>query len=316
MVTKILLLVLVIVFGNCAEYSQEIARQMALYSMIAYESEEDISSWSCLNYCEQAQGIDPQVFYNSDKNTFGFVAYNPKINAIVVAFRGSTSDIKDWITNLDSIRTQFPYCENCSVHQGFYKATSEVAELSWMMLQQLMNVYFYSQVIVTGHSLGGALATLFSIYALDLVGDLTVYTFGQPRVGNSNFAAYYLSRLPDTFRVVNYADIVVHSPPQWTGFEHTGVQVWYSPRGMSNYFICESEDKTCANSLSTLSFSTSDHFLDEYLAMKGVDQWSLMGSIFNLGSKIMWEAQVWGISEERIAEMEVEKIREVLGEGR
>ncbi len=46
------------------------------------------------------------------------------------------------------------------------------------------------QVVVTGHSLGGALAV---IAATDLRGlgfDATLYTYGQPRVGNDNFSTF------------------------------------------------------------------------------------------------------------------------------
>lgn len=55
-----------------------------------------------------------------------------------------------------------------------------------------------------GHSLGGATATL---AALDLrlchpTARFTVYTFGQPRVGNRPFATEYDALLPEHWAVV------------------------------------------------------------------------------------------------------------------
>lgn len=63
------------------------------------------------------------------------------------------------------------------------------------------------KVIVTGHSLGGALATL-AAYDLELHASvpahkLECYTFGAPRVGNYPFAYDYDQRVPNTWNVIN-----------------------------------------------------------------------------------------------------------------
>lgn len=86
-----------------------------------------------------------------------------------------------------------------------------------------MGIYPKTKVVLTGHSLGGALAVL---CALDLhrtfnnIDHLT--TFGQPRVGNGNFANYMTNQIANTFRVINYADTVTHAPPSAFGFKHGG----------------------------------------------------------------------------------------------
>jgi predicted lipase len=71
--------------------------------------------------------------------------------------------------------------------------------------------------VVTGHSLGGSIAAL---CALDLVlsdvvssNSLTLYTFGEPRVGNPAFAAAMDKFVPRSYRVVHSADLVPHVPP-------------------------------------------------------------------------------------------------------
>jgi hypothetical protein len=40
-------------------------------------------------------------------------------------------------------------------------------------------------------------------------------TFGQPRIGNPAFAAYFAAQVPRTIRVTHQNDIVPHLPPYY-----------------------------------------------------------------------------------------------------
>ena len=51
-----------------------------------------------------------------------------------------------------------------------------------------------------------------------------MYTFGQPRVGNEAFAAAFAAAVSE-FRLVHYADIVPHFPPQFLGYSHPPTEV-------------------------------------------------------------------------------------------
>ena len=84
-------------------------------------------------------------------------------------------------------------------------------------------MYRTTSVYVTGHGLGGAFAIISALDINDYLnqGVDVVYTFGQPRVGNDAFAAYYANKLPNTFRVINNADIVPHLPPTTAGYLHS-----------------------------------------------------------------------------------------------
>ena len=79
-------------------------------------------------------------------------------------------------------------------------------------------------VYVTGHSLGGALA---SLAALDIAAAhprrrLLVYTFGAPMVGDRRFAAQFRAACPRAFRVVNEMDPVPKMPYTFLGFYEHG----------------------------------------------------------------------------------------------
>ena len=92
--------------------------------------------------------------------------------------------------------------------------------------------------MVTGHSLGGAMAILaaadikLTFHRVD-----EVYTFGQPRVGNAAFAKWFETQIPQTYRLVHNADIVPHVPPSNFGFQHSSTQYWYAA-DMQTYKTC------------------------------------------------------------------------------
>ena len=87
-------------------------------------------------------------------------------------------------------------------------------------------------VIIAGHSLGGALATLAAI-RLGLKHTISaVYTFGSPRVGNGPFARRYDALLHDnTFRLVNEGDPVPHVPWVLGTYRHVGTRVFLHDGG-------------------------------------------------------------------------------------
>lgn len=90
------------------------------------------------------------------------------------------------------------------------------------------------KVLFTGHSLGGALATLCSYEFAHLefsdtkdaggIDRLVVYNFGSPRVGSGAFAAHFDASLPDAWRVVNAADLIPRVP-RLMGYAHVGHSV-------------------------------------------------------------------------------------------
>ena len=68
---------------------------------------------------------------------------------------------------------------------------------------------------------------------------LFLYTFGSPRVGNKEFGDYFITNVINSFRVVNYKDIVPHLPPFGLGFFHVGVEIWMLSNGaVDNFKVC------------------------------------------------------------------------------
>ena len=134
----------------------------------------------------------------------------------ILVFRG-TQHPRDWLTDLEVI--PLGWQGKGIVHRGFGSALLAVWERIEECLDALGGPVFY-----TGHSLGGALATL----AASRRPPHALYTFGSPRTGNREFAA--TMRGMRAYRVVNNRDAVTAIPPSWSGFRHVG-ELRYIARG-------------------------------------------------------------------------------------
>jgi feruloyl esterase len=90
-------------------------------------------------------------------------------------------------------------------------------------------------VTVTGHSLGGSLA---SLAAMSLAGsgiNATTYTFGQPRTGNPAYADFVDQTAPAgrMFRVTHGNDGVPQVVTTHNGFQHHSTEFWQEDQAVA-----------------------------------------------------------------------------------
>ncbi|KAG6757277.1 hypothetical protein POTOM_037584 [Populus tomentosa] len=165
---------------------------------------------------------------------------------LIVAFRGTEqvrwkdlrTDLMVVPTGLNPERIGGDFKQEVQVHSGFLSAYDSVRIRIISIIKLLISYVdngaeppFKWHVYVTGHSLGGALATLL---ALELSSSqlvkrgaisVTMYNFGSPRVGNKKFAEVYNQKVKDSWRVVNHRDIVP-TVPRLMGYCHVAQPVY------------------------------------------------------------------------------------------
>jgi triacylglycerol lipase len=152
---------------------------------------------------------------------------------VVLAFKG-TSDLPGWLTDANVPQVPAPGGGAGKVHSGFAKGLARVWD---RVLPRLPKKGSGLSLWVTGHSLGGGLATL---AANALCNDPNyevagTYTYGSPRVGN---LAYYADYKAINFRCVNNDDVVPQVPLEMTlvGFhlfvyKHVGTLEYFDRHG-------------------------------------------------------------------------------------
>lgn len=143
---------------------------------------------------------------------------------LVVCFRGTEptkfADIK---ADLDFFKVHEKGWGE--VHAGFFDALGEVYS---QLLTRVIETRESHSIVFTGHSLGAALATLAMARFNDPNAEL--FTFGSPRVGNSEFARNFTKRMPNIWRIRNHNDVVTQAPKVF--YYHVGDMYYIDGAGV------------------------------------------------------------------------------------
>lgn len=188
----------------------------------------------------------------------GFIAQSP--GRIVIAFRG-TEDLDDVMKDLELVQVPYPFVKGAGqTHKGFTDLYGRAVRNT--VLETTRGLSAAKTLTVTGHSLGGAIATL---CALDLAANSKfrrprIVTFGSPRVGDPAFVNAFRRYVRDSVRIYNANDWIPHFPPRSVlGFHyrHVGrpVELRFN-RGsplanhrIASYFgaLCAASPEGCTN---------------------------------------------------------------------
>jgi triacylglycerol lipase len=215
--------------SRATSFSMPNAQILAQASAMAYKDSARCAKWA------QVRGFTGPFDFFDHQDTQGFVAESG--DAIIVAFRGTQPDrAMDWFVDAGAIHRVWDH-QAGKVHTGFYRALRAVWGVTLangeVLPRRLIN-RGSKTIWITGHSLGGALAELCAAQAV-FVSNIPVqgvYTFGQPRVGNKDFADAVGGKIGSgIFRFVNHRDIVPRVPLFSGGYCHYGNQTFFDADG-------------------------------------------------------------------------------------
>ena len=173
-----------------------------------------------------ATGFDAPTLFNhaaTDGQAFGALRAD---GLALLVFRGTQPDKRaDLLSDADFRHSEWELGAG-TVHMGF----AESARGLWELIEPWLEgaAAGRKRLVVCGHSLGAAIATLLAAPAR---ADLLL-TIGSPRVGNADFVAGLLATpgLGIT-RIVHCCDGVTEVPPEFLGFGHAGAPTYVDRHG-------------------------------------------------------------------------------------
>lgn len=151
--------------------------------------------------------------------------YSTREQNVIVVVRGTIRNhLPHWVVDLNFVPQR--HNQAGMVHSGFYSEMLKVwPEVDYQVRSRLKP---HSKIFITGHSMGGAVATLLAAKLRQDGHRITdLITFGQPKTGSKKFCDHINSLTDFRYhRVVNNMDIVPMLPPRWTGYAHCGTEVY------------------------------------------------------------------------------------------
>lgn len=231
--------------------------------------------------------ISGNYYFDKTQKTQGttqlFYAEHRSLPLAIIAFRGTEKGERlDALVDLVTIQATIP-SQPAKMMAGFMAALFEVdSELNELLkLRESKNPNL--RLMVTGHSLGGAIATAFGGRFLDLQHNGSfknlklagIYTLGSPRVGDDVFAArfdlWFQQHEIPMIRIRNHKDLVTGIPmglPGTGGYWHVGSLVYYDAHGEIHHSDSENGWSAIDNKSDIgQSFPTDlkDHNVDAYV---------------------------------------------------
>ena len=282
-------------------YDPEVSMKMLLLSAVAYAPSH---KQECLEKVLPTEKFQLQRVVTRKCDIFenecsGYVAVSHALKSVVVGFRGSAKFKQAISEFLESFL--FPEVSFLKGKvQSYWKRGFDVL---WPSMEAEVKALVVKnpsyEIWVTGHSLGAAMASLASTwlayYNIAPRGNIILYTFGMPRVGNYKYALQHDQLVNNSWRVVNSNDLVPHFPfvtgvpSKERGPYHHGVEVFYSEEAISvnsTHRECHgkpiNEDASCSFSEKELSILRHVEYFSIHVGSfwmkKCVQQLSVKGS--------------------------------------
>ncbi len=160
----------------------------------------------CLTFATKIYTKEEEfTFFYADKKTDLEVGIITLSDKLIISFRG-TESLKDIIYDMMFRKIETDYGR---IHIGFYHQLYDADVYHEFFNKVIELIEGYDDIYVTGHSLGGALATLFGYnISLKTTKHINVISFASPRVGDWKWYKRFISQVN-----LSHKRVVVSSDP-------------------------------------------------------------------------------------------------------
>lgn len=192
---------------------EELRIQFSNASQLTMRIQEDGSmenNYKDLDFYKKANLIGDVYGFSTGNNKIHRVYVGTTKDEIVIAVKG-TEGPSDWVNNFHADLVDFYGMGK--VHEGFYKAATALIEAGILeKVETLLQANPQLGICLTGHSKGGAVATLLAARMQNYKVKKRVVIFEAPRVGDLSFAEKYKGLNIDTYRYEDFNDLITHIP--------------------------------------------------------------------------------------------------------
>lgn len=219
--------------ANAVGYHAANALWLAELSRLVYRHDKEESSVpqqpTQIQFLETVGCVRRQFFHSPRTGTQALLLeFNCTAPFAVLVFRGTEANaFHDILIDLKIGEIGLPNGK-IETHLGFNKALDSIWHEIKAALQHIEGPLYF-----TGHSLGGALATL----AASRYRPTALYTFGSPRVGDIDFVHSLSSMSNIIYRIVDGKDVVCTLPPETLGYCHVGIEHRLIARPIAQSFL-------------------------------------------------------------------------------
>jgi hypothetical protein len=220
--------------------------EAAKCAKLAYELPKEVSSVKLndkkfsVEFLKRASGL-------SDVAGTPALCLTNEDGKMMISIPGTVS-VNDWASNLSadiiSLVSRSTFTKNAddfadlitskiAVHSGFFSVAISILDDLNRQIHHASENGGVNSITVSGHSQGGAVAQILSLYIathkkhLRLADDIPIYciTFASPRVFTKETYDFFIKHVPYTFNLSHHADVVPKFPLGASGFKHMGFKI-------------------------------------------------------------------------------------------
>ncbi|CDO93757.1 unnamed protein product [Kluyveromyces dobzhanskii CBS 2104] len=231
----------------------------------------------------------------------GFVAVDHGREVVMLSFRGSSTR-QDWFSDFEIYPTEYKpssteqyerlvndgeisECHNCMIHKGFYRFIKTLSKDFLQRVERIFKRYPDYNLVVTGHSLGAALASICGI-ELKLRGhNPLILTYATPKMFNEEMKNWVdelfgthdihdecvekgeVELLHGYFRVIHLQDYIPMVPP---GYKAAGLEIFITKPELPHE-IHDLEYRAVGSGATWNKVPTDDN--SKYALMSGIGSW-------------------------------------------